>query len=176
LDEVTDREVSRIALAVVAILLTDLEGGYVGVRQHLETIAAATEHGFDEAFVFPGKASEKDGHTVTFFSGEGPLYGAVEVLDGFFLQPRSLRQSQPFLGHAATDFFFNLRKKRSVGGVYGASHSFRVSSYEVKEKRCRDVECERNNAFQPYPPRELLPSNIQRGYALWLCEPRHTRV
>jgi hypothetical protein len=41
---------SRIALAVVAILLTDLEGGYVGVRQHLETIAAAAEHGFDEAF------------------------------------------------------------------------------------------------------------------------------
>ena len=89
LDEVTDREVSRIALAVVAILLTDLEGGYVGVRQHLETISAATEHGFDEAFVFPGKASEKDGYPVTFFSGEGPLYGAVEVLNGFFLQPRA---------------------------------------------------------------------------------------
>src|ERR1700730_2886424 len=48
--------------------------------------------------------------------------------------------------------------------------------YQVKEKRCGDVECERNNAFQPYPPCELLPSNIQRGYALWLCEPGHTRV
>jgi hypothetical protein len=166
---------SRIALAVVAILLTDLEGGYVGVRQHLEMIAAAAEHGLDEAFVFPGKASEKNGHPVTFFSGEGPLYGAMEVLGGFFQQPRGLRQSQPFLGHAATNFFFNLRKKRSAGRVYGASHSFRVSLLSSQG----EVEMWSVSAITLFSLTRrggLLPSGIQRGYALWLCEPRHTRV
>jgi hypothetical protein len=56
--------------------------------------------------VFPGKASEKNGHPVAFFRGKGPLHGAAEVLDGFFEEPRGLRQSRPFRGHAASDLFF----------------------------------------------------------------------
>ena len=107
LDEVADGKVSGIALAIIAILLARLEGGHVGVRQHLAAIAAAAKHGFDEALVFPGKASEKNGYPVAFFRGEGPLHGAAEVLDGFLEEPRVLHQSQPFCGHAASNLFFN---------------------------------------------------------------------
>ena len=127
LDEVADGEVSRIALAVVAILLAGLEGGHVGVRQPLEAIAAAAKHGFNEALVFPGKASEKNGDAVAFFRGEGPLQGAVEVLDGFLDQPRSLLQPRPLRQHAASDLFFPQRRKRGPGGVHGGAHGFRVS-------------------------------------------------
>ncbi len=124
--EVADGEVSGIALAVVAKLLAGLEGGHVGVRQHLEAIAAAAKHGLDEALVFPGKASEKNGHPVAFFRGEGPLDGTVEMLDGFLDEPRGLLQPQPFRSHAASDLFFNQRRKRRASGIYGASHGFRV--------------------------------------------------
>ena len=127
LDEVANGEVSRIALAVVAILLARLEGGHVGGWQHLEAIAAAAKHGLDEALVFPGKASEKNGDPVAFFRGEGPLHGAVEVLDGFLSQPRSLLQPQPLRRHAACDLFFPQRRKRGPGGVDGGTHGFRVS-------------------------------------------------
>src|SRR5208282_3599838 len=97
-DEVADCKVSGITLPIVAKLLTRLEGGHVGVRQHLAAIAAAAKHGLDEALVFPGKASEKNGYTVAFFCGEEPLHGAVKVLDGFLGEPRGPYQSQPFGG------------------------------------------------------------------------------
>ena len=106
-DEVADRKVSRITLPVVAIFLTRLERGHVGVRQHLEAIAAAAKNGLDEALVFPGKASEKNGDPVAFFCGEEPLHGAVKVLDGLLGEPRIAYQSQPFGGHAPSDLFFH---------------------------------------------------------------------
>jgi hypothetical protein len=106
-DEVADCKVSGITLPIIAKLLTRLEGGHVGVRQHLAAIAAAAKHGFDEALVFPGKASEKYGYAVAFFRGEEPLHGAVKVLDGFLGEPSIPYQSQPFGGHAASDLFFH---------------------------------------------------------------------
>jgi hypothetical protein len=72
-DEVADCKVGRIALAVIAILLANLESSDVGVEQHLAAIAAAREHGFNEALMFPSEPSEKNGDPVTLFRSEGPL-------------------------------------------------------------------------------------------------------
>ena len=64
--QVADGEVCRVALAVVAELLSRLE-----VRDHrsgnvLATVAAAVEDCLDHLFVLPGQPAKENGYVVAF--------------------------------------------------------------------------------------------------------------
>ncbi len=55
LHQVAHREIGRIALPVVAVLLAELEPGHVRHRHALAVVAGAQENGANQLLVLPGK-------------------------------------------------------------------------------------------------------------------------
>src|SRR5207302_7987046 len=53
LDQIADGEVCRIALAVVAIFLAELECRHIRTRHDLALVATAVKHSLDQGFVLP---------------------------------------------------------------------------------------------------------------------------
>ncbi|MBI4263801.1 MAG: hypothetical protein HY657_05470 [Acidobacteria bacterium] len=106
LDQMPDGEIRRIALAVVAVLLAELERGDIRRRQNLHPVAGRLKGGLDEPLVLRREPAEQDRDAVALGRRERPLNPAVKVL------PRRLR-GQPRLQlralrlHAAADFGFN---------------------------------------------------------------------
>ena len=79
LHEVSDREVGRVALAVVAVFLADLKGGHVGHGQPLALVVAALKDGANQLLVLPGEAAKENGDASALFGGEGALEGPAEM-------------------------------------------------------------------------------------------------
>ena len=81
LNQISNRKVRRIALAVVAELAAKGEGRHVGRRQHLAAVARTAQNRADKPLMLPGKPAKEDGHAVAFLGGERTLVGPVKVLD-----------------------------------------------------------------------------------------------
>ena len=81
LDEVSNGEVGRIALAVVSVFLAELEGALVGHGEGLHLVTEAGERRMDELFVLPGEPAKKDGGFAALLLGKRALNRLVEVRD-----------------------------------------------------------------------------------------------
>jgi hypothetical protein len=79
LHQIAYGEVGRIALAVIAELLTGLKCGHVGHRQLLAAVAATLEDRANQVLVLPGKASKQNRDAVPLFRGERPLHWTMEM-------------------------------------------------------------------------------------------------
>src|SRR6266567_6875401 len=91
LHEISNREISWIALPVVAILLADLKRRHVRHRELLATISTALEYRANQILVLPGEATKQNRHATTFFCREGSLDGTVEV--GWLVKSGNLPQT-----------------------------------------------------------------------------------
>src|SRR5262249_44199476 len=80
LHKIPDREISRIALSVIAEFLADLKSRDVGRRHDLAFISAALECGLNEFFVFPSKSAEQDRYLVALMREKRTFHGLLEVL------------------------------------------------------------------------------------------------
>ncbi len=109
LHQIAHREIGRIALPVVAVLLAELEGRDVRHRQDVAAIAAAFEDGLDDLLVFPGQAAEEDGHLAALLGGEGPLHRTLEVTDRAAVESHHAGQPRALLRQLALNLFFGLR-------------------------------------------------------------------
>ena len=122
LHQVAHGEVRGIALAVVAVLLAQLEGRDVGHRQNVAAISAAFKHRLDHPLVFPGQATEEDGHLVALFRGEGLFDGAMKVADRAAVQAHHACQARTFLRQLPLNLLFGLRTRQFIYGKIDASH------------------------------------------------------
>ena len=80
LHQVADREVSRVALAVVAELLSELEGVHIGRGHHVALVSRALEDGLNHLLVLPGKPAEQDRDFVALLGREGPFDRLTEMV------------------------------------------------------------------------------------------------
>ena len=112
LHQIADREIRRIALAVVPEFLARLEGGDVGHRQLLAAVSTSLEHRADQVLVLPCKAAKQNGDLAALVGGKGPLDRAVEV--GGLVKSGNLAQAHAFSFQALLDFrvIFNLDEIR----------------------------------------------------------------
>ena len=107
LHQVPDGEIRRIALAVVAILLAELERAHVGRGHHLALVSQAFDGAMHQLLVFPGEAAEQQRGARTLLGCEWTLDGLMETVDflvdnaGFLLQPGA------FFGHALLNQLFH---------------------------------------------------------------------
>ncbi len=96
LHQVADREVRRVALAVVAILLSRLERLHVRGGNGFGAIAKAFEGAVHQFLVLPGQSAEKEGGLGALVLREVALGGTLEMVHlalghtGFPLQARAL--------------------------------------------------------------------------------------
>ena len=79
LHEVADREIRRIALAIVAKLFPGLEGSNIRHRQLLAAVTAALEDSANQVFVLPCEASKQNCGTGPLVSRERPFHRTMEV-------------------------------------------------------------------------------------------------
>src|SRR5207244_9029970 len=87
------REIPWVALPIVAAFHTDLTRRHVRHGELLAAIATAVEYRTNQILVLPGKATEQDRHTATFFCGKGPFDRTVEVC-------RLVKSGNPSQAHA----------------------------------------------------------------------------
>ena len=80
LHQVADGEVSRIALAVVAVLLAGLERLDVRGGHGFGAIAEAFEGAMHQFLVLPGQSAEKEGRLGALVLGERRFSGTLEVM------------------------------------------------------------------------------------------------
>src|SRR5262249_11358356 len=78
LHQVSDGEVGRIALPVVAVLLAKLKSLLVGHGNGFAPVAQAFQSGVDQALVLPGEPTEEDGGVVPLQGCEGQLDRLME--------------------------------------------------------------------------------------------------
>ena len=102
LHQVADREISRIALPVVAEFLAELEGRHVGHRQLFAAITAALEDGANQVLMLPGEAAKQNGDPAALFGREGALDRLVEMRVA--IQAGELSQANPFRRETLGDF------------------------------------------------------------------------
>ena len=124
LHQVANREVRGIALTVVAVFLAQLKRRDVGHGQNLAAVSAAFKHRLDHALVFPGQATEQNGHLAALFRGEGPLGGATKVVDGATIEPHHAGQACAFLGQLPLNLLFGVRERQFIYGEIDASHVY----------------------------------------------------
>jgi hypothetical protein len=79
LHQIADGEICRIALTVIAKLLSCLEAGDVRDRKLLAVVTATLEHGANQVFVLPSEAAKQNGDAVALLGRERPLDRPVEV-------------------------------------------------------------------------------------------------
>ena len=121
LHQVADGEVGGIALAVVAVLLAQLESLLVGHRDRLALVAEAFQRAVDQLFVLPGEAAEKNGGVVALGFGKGALDGLVELLDGALLDPGFLFEAPSLVFQPLADqllFRRNLDQSAAIAGCF----------------------------------------------------------
>ena len=85
LNQVADREICRIALAVVAVFLAKLESSNIRRRHDFALVAQSFQGAVHELFVFPGESSEQEGGLVALIGGKCSLNRLVEVMKFFML-------------------------------------------------------------------------------------------
>ena len=96
LHQVADGEVSRVALAVVAIFLAGLKRAHVGRGHGFGDVTETFERAMHQLFVLPGEAAEQQGGPAALFLGERMLDRAFELMRlalhhaGFAFQARAL--------------------------------------------------------------------------------------
>jgi hypothetical protein len=108
LHKVADGEISRIALTVIPVLLSELECSNIWHGHNLAPITAAFENRLDQPFVFPRKATKKDGDFTTLLSGKRPLHWALKMAGARVLQIELLGEPRPFGGDPPLQFLFSL--------------------------------------------------------------------
>ena len=96
LHQVADGEVSRVALAVVAVFLAGLKRAHVGRGHGFGDVTEAFERAVHELLVLPGEAAEQQSGPAALFLGERVLDRPFELMRlafhqaGFALQARAL--------------------------------------------------------------------------------------
>ena len=114
LHEVADGEVGRVALPVVAELLSRLEGRDVGGRDHLDVIAEPLERAVDEILVLPRQPSEEDRRLRPLRLREGTFDGTVEVFDAPLGNPRLRLEPCPLPRHDLLDLRLREGRNRAL--------------------------------------------------------------
>ena len=102
LHQVADREIGRIALPVVAVLLAQLETGHVRHGHALAVVAGAQENGANQLLMLPREPAKKNRDAAALLGRKRALDGLVKMLR--WLQPRQLPQPQPFRGQTLGNF------------------------------------------------------------------------
>jgi hypothetical protein len=112
LHQIADGEVRRIALAVVAVLLADLEGRHVRHGQLLTAIPAALEDGANQVLMLPGEAAKQDCSAGTLVARKSAFNRTMEMRG--LVEPGNLAQASALGLQSLFDFtvIFNLDKIR----------------------------------------------------------------
>src|SRR5262249_23694184 len=79
LHQVSDGEICRVALSVVAVFFARLKGGDVRNRQLFAAIAAPLKNRTNQVFVLPGESTKQNRGVRTLIGGERTLDGSVKV-------------------------------------------------------------------------------------------------
>ena len=111
--EISDREIGRIALAVISKFFPGLKGGNIRYGELFAAITAALKHGADQVFVLPSKATEQNCHLAALVGSEGPFDRAMEMRR--LVESCNLAQAHAFRCEALLDFriILNLDEIRS---------------------------------------------------------------
>src|SRR5512132_804125 len=88
-DQMPDREIGRVALPVVAVLLPKLERGDVRGRQYLHFVPGRLERRPDQPLVLRRQAAEQDRDAVTLSCRKRAFDGSLEM--GAWLLGRDAR-------------------------------------------------------------------------------------
>src|SRR5205085_8937485 len=80
LHQVAHGEISGIALAVVAVLLSGLEGAYIGRGDSFGAIAQTFERAVHQLLVLPGQTAEQQRGIRTLIRGKGLLDRSLEMV------------------------------------------------------------------------------------------------
>jgi hypothetical protein len=83
LHEISDREIRRVALSVVAVLLAELERGDIRHGDDLTLVAESFPRALDQALVAPRESAEKHGGVRPVGARKGALDGSLEMFDRF---------------------------------------------------------------------------------------------
>jgi hypothetical protein len=108
LHEIANGEIRRIALAVVSVLLAQLEGSDIWHRNNFAAVPAAFEHSLDEPFVFPSETAKQDGDFPALLSRKRPLHGTPEMAQPGIVQIELLREPLTLGGETALQLLFGL--------------------------------------------------------------------
>ena len=90
------REVRRIALAVIAVFLAELERSHICRRNDFALVAQAFQSSVHQFFVFPGESTKQQGGFVSLIGGKCSLNRLMEVMKFFMLNAGFFFQPGPF--------------------------------------------------------------------------------
>ena len=102
LHQVSDGEIRRIALAVVAIFLAGLKSGNIRHRELFARVAAALEDRTNQILVLPGEAAKQDCRMRSLVRGKRPLYGTMEMFG--LIEASNLAQARTLGFQTLLDF------------------------------------------------------------------------
>ncbi len=105
LDEITDGEISGVALPVIAVLLAKLKSRHICYGKDFTPIATSFEDGLDHFFVLPCEAAKKDRNLLTFVGCKRTLHRFREMLCRFGGKTALPKQALSFCSNELKDFF-----------------------------------------------------------------------
>jgi len=103
LHQVADGKVSRVTLAVVAVLFAGLESAHVGCGDGLGAVAQAFEGAVHQLFVLPGEAAEEQRGGGALVFGERLLGGPLEMMKLGCGKPVFALEASALLGETLLD-------------------------------------------------------------------------